>query len=481
MNQQQLLIPLLALLITPMLAPLWALEVGVAKVDITPTVTPFQLRSGPSSHVHDPLHVRAIALQSGTGQVVIAIVDAIGVGRDMCDAAKRTAAEATGWKTEHMLVAGTHTHSAPKGGTGSPGREAYDIQRRTGLAQAMIEAIESLQPAKIGFGSDSEPSEVRNRRWFHTEGTEHINPLGGRDAVKTNGGGKTLLKPAGPVDPELSVIDIRTARNKPLGFLANYALHYVGNIPWKIEENDGKRRAVGMASADYFGEFARLMPYRIGGQNPPTNCVMMMSNGASGDINNLPFTRRRSQRAPFEQITIVASKCADAAWRAVQNIESYEVNPTIRMRQREVTLSYRRPSAAEVKAAKRLMALPREERDAINKRTSSVASKTIQYADPEMQRTTNVIVQAVRIGDQAIVALPFEVLVEIGLELKEGSPFEHTMVISHANGGYGYLPPPHQHALGGYETWLGTSRFTKDASVTLTLQLLEMLKEISGG
>jgi hypothetical protein len=51
-------------------------------------------------------------------------------------------------------------------------------------------------------------------------------------------------------------------------------------------------------------------------------------------------------------------------------------------------------------------------------------------------------------------------------------------LIELANGGYGYLPPPRQHALGGYETWLGTSRFLPNASTLLTRNLLEMLKEL---
>ena len=80
----------------------------------------------------------------------------------------------------------------------------------------------------------------------------------------------------------------RTRRGKPLGLVANYALHYVGGIP-RVTEKDG--RVVGMASADYFGEFARIMPHRVGGLNPPANFVALMSNGASGDINNIDFDR----------------------------------------------------------------------------------------------------------------------------------------------------------------------------------------------
>ena len=74
--------------------------------------------------------------------------------------------------------------------------------------------------------------------------------------------------------------------------------------------------------------------------------------------------------------------------------------------------------------------------------------------------------------------MPFEVLVEIGLEIKKKSPFQHTFLIELANGSYGYLPPPNQHKLGGYETWWGTSRFQSQSSEILIEELLKMLDEL---
>lgn len=451
------------------------LRAGTAVADISPTVFPIQLRSGPSDYVHDPLHVRAVAFENGEGRAVIALVDAIGVGREMADEAKAVAARKTGWKPAQMLVSGTHTHTAPKGGDTSPGRIAYERSRREGLAEALVQAIESLEPAKVGFASHEEPSEVYNRRWFLNPGTMDPNPFGEFDQVRTNAPRDHLLKPAGPTDPEVCVIDVRTRRGRALGLIANYALHYVGGIP-KVTEQDGK--VVGQASADYFGEFARVMPYRIGGSNPPGNFVAMMTNGTSGDINNIDFYRRRPPRAPFEQIRVVAGKVADAAWRAVNKIEEYDENPTVAIRQREVALKYRKPSQAEVAKARKLLDLPRKEREAINRRTTQYATATLRHADPEHPKEENVILQAIRIGEQAIVSMPFEVFVEIGLEIKEKSPFTHTFVIELANGGYGYLPTPRQHELGGYETWIGTNKVQKDASVILTKNLLEMLEEL---
>ena len=451
------------------------LRVGTSCVDVSPTVTPFQLRSGKSSFVHDPLHVRAVAFECGEGRAVICLIDAIGIGREMSDIAKSRASEKTGWKAEDMLICATHTHTAPKGGEGMPGREAYEKLKYEKLEEAIVQAIQSMEPARVGFSSEDEPSEVRNRRWFLQPGTMPPNPLGEQDQVKTNANRNHLVKPAGPIDPEICVIDVRTNRHKPLALIANYALHYVGGVPKKVDENG---REVGMASADYFGEFSRIMPYRLGGVNPQANFVAMMTNGASGDINNLVFTGSRAPRSPFEQIRIVASKTADASWRAVRKIQSYDTKPLIATRQREVNLPYREPNEREISLAKGLLTRTRQEREAINSRTTSVATRVIEYAKPEHPRTEPVLIQAFRIGDQAIVSMPFEVLVEIGLEIKKKSPFEHTFLIELANGGYGYLPPPNQHKLGGYETWWGTSRFQPQSSEILIKHLLEMLAEL---
>lgn len=453
------------------------LRVGTAVVEISPDVFPFQLRSGPSRHVHDPLHVRAVAFENGAGRAVIALIDAIGVGREMADEAKGVAAEETGWDPRQMLVCATHTHTAPKGGDTSPGRIAYERKRREGLAEALIGAIRSLQPAEVGFASDAEPTEVLNRRWYLKPDAEARNPLGGLDQVRTNPPRDELLRPAGPVDPEVAVVVVQTRRGRPLALIANYALHYVGGVP---KETGPDGRDWGMASADYFGEFARIMPSRLGGARSSDDFVAMMTNGASGDINNLDFRRTRPPREPFEQIRLVAAKVADAAWRAVKSIDDYDADPTIAVRQREVTLNYRVPPPADVEAAERILALPRKEQEAIHRHAARYARNTVRMADPESPKSEAVLIQAVRIGDQALVTMPFEIFVETGLDIKRQSPFPRTTVVGLANGSRGYLPTPEQHELGGYETWLGTSKYQEDASEILADELLAMLAELRG-
>jgi hypothetical protein len=259
------------------------------------------------------------------------------------------------------------------------------------------------------------------------------------------------------------IISVQDAKRKPMALFANYALHYVGGIPR------------GQVSADYFGEFARLMPSRLLGDG---NFVAMMSNGASGDINNIPFGVTRPPREPFEQVRIVAGKAADTAWLAHRKIKTHATDVPLGMVQRQVTLKYRRPTDKQLAEAKSVAAT--KDKEAIEKLprlAQNYARSTINAAQRE-EETLTVKLQAIRIGDLAVCGIPFETFVEIGLDLKKRSPFPQTMVIGLANGRYGYLPTPEQHRLGGYETWIGTCAVQEDASVILTDNLLEMLDEL---
>ena len=194
----------------------------------------------------------------------------------------------------------------------------------------------------------------------------------------------------------------------------------------------------------------------------------MMSNGASGDINNIPFLVTRPPREPFEQIRIVAAEgrrhrvaraCRDrdpSSGRAPGHDPARgdaEASPPHRRADRggQSRARHQRPSRARQAPASGRELRPQH----------AFAGRSAGDHDRA--------VQAMRIGDLAVCAIPFEAFVEIGLDLKKRSPFPRTMVIGLANGRNGYLPTPEQHKLGGYETWLGTT-VQEDASVILTEQ-----------
>ncbi|MEX0977462.1 MAG: hypothetical protein WDZ48_01335, partial [Pirellulales bacterium] len=68
-------------------------------------------------------------------------------------------------------------------------------------------------------------------------------------------------------------------------------------------------------------------------------------------------------------------------------------------------------------------------------------------------KTIPMEVRAFRLSDKlAIVTLPGEVFVELGLAIKKASPFETTLVIELADDGPGYIPTSKAFAEGSYET-----------------------------
>jgi hypothetical protein len=450
------------------------LRAGAFASDITPKEFPLNMPGGFNANMaesaHDPLHSRALVLDDGSSMIAMVLVDNLGVAPDVIEESKAIASKETGIPTDRIMVCSTHTHSAPSSGSNAKDGPAIAYRKLlvAGIADSIIKAQELLQPASIGFDAHPLAEEVFNRRWFLKPLKMPLNPFGEMDQVKMNPGtsAEVLDRPAGPTDPDITVISVLNAKRKPLALLANYSLHYVGAIP---------RQQV---SADYFGEFSRLMPTRM---RADENFVAMMSNGASGDINNIPFLVNRAPRERFEQVRIVASKAADTAWTAQRKIEEHRSDARLGMLQREITLNYRRPTDKQLAEARRIAALPdQEDIKKLPRLAQAYARRTINAGERKEDSVT-VKLQAIRIGDLSVCCIPFETLVEIGLELKDRSPFERTMVIGLANGRYGYLPTPRQHRLGGYETWLGTNHVQKDASDILIASLMEMLTELKAG
>jgi hypothetical protein len=81
-----------------------------------------------------------------------------------------------------------------------------------------------------------------------------------------------------------------------------------------------------------------------------------------------------------------------------------------------------------------------------------------------------------RLGDVAFVGLSAEVFNEIGRAIKKASPFQHTVIITHCNGGSGYPPNRLAYEGGGYE--VQSSRFAPGAAEQVTEEAVRMLREL---
>lgn len=442
----------------------------------TSNITPF-LGAGivgnftvpPATHIRDELHARCLVLDDGTTKLVFVVVDSVSVNREVFDAAKKQITEATGIPAENMMMSATHTHSGPSArganalAVGKP-FDDYQTFLTQRIADGVRRAVNNLQPARLGYGAGAVPQHVFNRRWKMKPGTKMTNPFGEEDKVVMNPGvgNPNLLEPAGPTDPQVSFISVQSTNGVPLALLANYSLHYVGGVP------------TGAISADYFAVFANRIGELLKAERTDAPFVGILANGPCGDVNNINFAGKSEKRAPYEKMKIVAEDVAQEVLKVYQKTEHHDW-VELKAAQSELTLAMRVATPEQVKWAKETLAKPTTI-SPIHRLEKVYAERTLSAA--EWPKEVSILLQAFRIGEFAVAAIPFETFTETGLELKAKSPIKPMFVIELANGGYGYLPTPEQHELGGYETWLGTNRVEKEASRKIVAQLLELLGKI---
>jgi hypothetical protein len=250
-----------------------------------------------------------------------------------------------------------------------------------------------------------------------------------------------------------------------IALMANYWLHYVGGVPRED------------LSADYFGEFCKLVEHKLSTDGDQRPVVGILANGPCGDVNNNDYSGNTAAvaRKPYEKIKLVAADLAAEVLR-VHGTLKYQNWVPLKAAAEDLEITVRRPSAEMVQWAEEVLAKPQDlpTRHPLER---PYAERTLTARDAKPD-TVSCVMQVFRIGELGVASIPFEVFTEIGLEIKARSPFQDTFTIELANGSYGYLPTPAQHALGGYETWLGTNRVERDASVKITAKILDLLGRV---
>lgn len=427
---------------------------GIGEMDITPE--PDVPLAGPvggggkATKVFDPLHARAIALQSGDTRVVICVADITIIASDLHDRIRELVHERTGLPKDHLLVSATHTHRSPRAMALDlgPAHERYKNSLVEKISEAARLALTKLEPAKIGWASIDKPEFCRNRRWLMKPGALGPNPFGERTdrAAMYGGPGKNAIRPTGPIDPELFVVSLQRADGSQLAVLANYSVHYGAGG--------------GGVSADYFGHFSREVAAKLGAKGRPM--VALMSNGTSGNI------------APTGNPPQAGKVLAEAAARLVAKMKHVDA-PAITVRETEIPIEVRRPDKDRLVWARAVLAGTWKK--PAHKWKDKYAKSALWLSKYPAQ--VPVRLQAIRIGNLAIAAMSNEVYAETGLAIKAASPFADTFTISIANGYNGYLPTPEQHTLGGYTTWPAVSSpLSTNAEPQLRAGVIGLLKAL---
>lgn len=467
---------LLALCLLNLTVPLSAAEfkAGAHAEPITPEKFPApingNMKGGFANSVHDPMHARCLALHDGKHELILCVVDACMIPREICEQAKTLASQETGVPASHMLISATHTHSAATMVSvfqSDPDPE-YLATLPARIARGIAQAHRHLEPAEIAWGKGSDPTQLFNRRWVMKDDQFYANPFGGmQDRVKMNPGYQNpqVSRPSGPTDPEVTIITARAVSDRrPLALFANYSLHYVGGNP--------------AISADYFAAYADQMTQLLKATDARYSgkpaFVGIMSNGTSGDVNNVNFAGPPPMgRKPGEQLQVVARSVAAATLKAYDKL-AFQAHVPLASAESDIRLKVRKANLEELAAAKQLMEkTPRDKDGQFSGLPPVYARETVLLND--FPDEVPVKLQVHRIGELSVAGIPCEVFTQIGLNLKQRSPFAGHCTVSLANGYNGYLPTVEQHKLGGYETWRARSSYLEvDAETKIVEQLLKL-------
>jgi neutral ceramidase len=425
-----------------------ALKVGFAERDISPRLG--MERPGnyyKQFHVdfHDPCKVRAAVFANDELAVAVVSVDALVVCRPQVEKARKLIHEKTGIAPSSVLIAATHSHSS--GPTGmilhgdfdhaddfirklayeesTVGEPEYLHHLVTQIVDAVVSAHSSLVPAKVGVGRGSVEGVTFNRRFHMRSGLIHTMPRPGNPDI---------IKPAGPTDPDLSVIGVWSSDGSLIGCVLNFSCHATT-----------ARNAI---SANYVYYLEKQLRAALG-----DDIVVVFLAGASGDINTTdnqsPYKRVAGETAGI----LIGSQLGAEAIKQLLLMGATS-QMTLASDSREVSIPRRIPSPSRIAAAELIVKDPKQPKNTagwIFAKETLLAASLAKHA-PESQ----VEVQVVQIGPAVLVSSPAEYFCQFGLDQKQAIHFPFTFPVSLANGCVGYVPTEDSFGKngGGYETRL---------------------------
>jgi hypothetical protein len=406
--------------------------VGRAAIDITPPIgTPMQAPQRPPFEVklaeaaHDPLHVKAIVFAVGDHKAAIVVCDLTSIPVALVEAARKQIAATTDLDPLAVMISATHTHTAPqirprfvtKADEAARRKTAEYVESLPGhIAEAVRLASERLVPAHASVAIGREETISFNRRYVMHDGTVQTSPSNAEAATVGR-----IVRPAGPIDPDVGVVTFDDDGGALLATLVNFAIH--------LDTMGGAK-----PSADFPFQVNALL---AGARDP--DMLTVFTPGASGNINHYDLLNPKN---------IHREKSAQ---------ESSRIGTILAA---EVLRSYRRlqPIKTErLRVAREVVRL--EMPDEKGRALAARYGETSQFFDGEVtvfnvngSQQFDAEVQAIVLGDElAWVGFPGEMFVEHGLTLKQASPFRYTMIHTLANGSIGYVPDRKAYGHGAYE------------------------------
>ncbi len=434
------------------------LNAGIASIEITP---PIGYRMSGYFHerlsdgISNPLHAKAIVLRQGEESAALVFCDIIGLSPDVSSRARKKAAEKTGIPSANILITATHTHTGPlyfgalrkhlhdtavaKHGSDPCEKVDYPSELVNKLVNVISEANASTKPVRMEAGLAEQQGLSFNRRFHMKDGSVRFNP----GVLNPD-----IIRPAGPIDTDVGMVLFRAVDSGSIdAALVNFALHldtvggtkYADDYPFYLEQSLRQK---------YGNKF-----------------TLLFGTGTCGDINHIDVTKKARLKTDY-----IGKKLAETVQEKARHLKTI-TEPALAVRSEIVQAPLQSYGPEKV-------AWARENIKKVGTRELSFLEQVEAYKilaiEMRRSKTIPLEVQVFRLSrDVAVVGLPGEVFVDLGLAIKRASPFPATLVIELCQDAPGYIPTKKAFDEGSYETVNsriapGGGEMMVDAAIQLT-------------
>jgi len=427
------------------------IEAGFAEIDITP---PLDLKIAGSlfprdiEGLLDPLMAHAMVLRSGETTLAIVTCDLLVLSQETVASIRKDVERTIGIPGAHVAISATHTHTGPYTCTtfGCQPDYSYVQALKKKIVQAVSGAHDACTPVEIGVATAFEDRISFNRRFVMKNGLVRTHPRPGSSEIS---------HAEGPIDPQVGVICLKRLDGPVAGFFVNFACH--ANVT-----------RGNLISADYPGALSRALKRLEGDQ-----CVTVFGNGASGNICQIDALDPDRDFNGSEYAGFMGEVLAERVVAACEHM-AFSAEAELRVVTQNVELARRDPEATPYLGTM-FAGETYAEVDELYDRLQEALRRTIAE-----HPTASLEIRAMSIGGAGILMVPVELFVEFGIELKKRSPLEPTFLVSHANGGFGYVPTRRAFERGGYEVRTGDySQFVREAGDLIVEAAILALGEAS--
>ncbi|MHA1596188.1 MAG: neutral/alkaline non-lysosomal ceramidase N-terminal domain-containing protein [Candidatus Asgardarchaeia archaeon] len=439
------------------------LLMGFSKADITPPVGmpldghPFRTKT--SVGVNDPLFVRSYVFDDGEKEVVFSVLDVLSVDREFFKEVSKIVYDILGIGSENLFIAATHTHSGP---IGFFPEWKFVFKKYPDLELKVGEEYTEEDDYVLSFRKTVMWKTVGSIIEAHSNKREVLFGSGSGEEYDV---GKNRRDPNGPMDPQVGVIRLDDKGGGFLSTIVNFSCH-----PTVL----GRKNL--LVSADYPAYTLRVVEKTFGGS-------ATFTTGAAGDISTR-YTRREHSVREAERL---GSILGGEVVKTLSRIKTSE-DVSLDVDSKDVELGVKKfPEVDEVE----------EELKIVQKELEEAKKKNLPFAEVEridrklvgikllhdflksslfkkLPSKIKAPLKVIKFNDTALVGIPGELFVEIGLHIKEKSEYPKTFIVCYANDYLGYLLSKDAYEEEEYETYI--TRFDWSEIEKIERKTVGMLK-----